>query len=285
MRKDLTEHLEKDCPNRDYKCVYCEEKGTYANITGIHDKICDQKPVPCPNAECSEAIQRCGMKRHLGECDYQNELCKYTRLGCDQIMKRKDMVVHKNDDKYHLHMALDTITKSEDRRHSLSNGKCMTFKLTEYQKKKENNERFNSFPVYTSLSGYRMTILVCAYGCNDHKGTHVSVYAEILKGKYDTELKWPFTGCITITLLNQLEDENHYTRMIDVMTTDNVHVGHGLGYSNFISHSDLRYKLQEWVMTQYLKDDTLFFRVSVDANTTHKPWLECTKNSSCIVLP
>ena len=32
-RKGLAEHLEKDCPNRDYECEQCGEKGTYVSIT------------------------------------------------------------------------------------------------------------------------------------------------------------------------------------------------------------------------------------------------------------
>ena len=48
MKKDLDKHLE-NCPNRDHKCEYCGEKGTYAHITQVHDNICEEKIVPCPN--------------------------------------------------------------------------------------------------------------------------------------------------------------------------------------------------------------------------------------------
>ena len=40
-------------------------------------------------------------------------------------------------------------------------------------------------------------------------GTHVSVFACLVKGRNDDNLPWPFTGEVTFTLLNQLEDENH----------------------------------------------------------------------------
>ena len=42
-----------------------------------------------------------------------------------------------------------------------------------------------------------MTLSVIANGWGDGEGTHVSVSAPILKGKYDSMLKWPFTGNIT----------------------------------------------------------------------------------------
>ena len=33
VKKQVKEHLRKDCPNRDYTCKHCGEKGTYAEIT------------------------------------------------------------------------------------------------------------------------------------------------------------------------------------------------------------------------------------------------------------
>ena len=40
----------------------------------------------------------------------------------------------------------------------------------------------------------------------------ISVLASLMKGRNDENSSWPFTGEVTITLLNQLEDENHHTR-------------------------------------------------------------------------
>ena len=34
--------------------------------------------------------------------------CKYESIGCDVRKKRRDMPDHKQDDKLHLHMAIDT---------------------------------------------------------------------------------------------------------------------------------------------------------------------------------
>ena len=32
-----------------------------------------------------------------------------------------------------------------------------------------------------------------------------------MRGEFDSDLKWPFRGDITIQLLNQLEDKEHHT--------------------------------------------------------------------------
>ena len=101
--------------------------------------------------------------------------------------------------------------------------------------------------------------------------THVSVFLKFLEGKYDAELKWPFIGKVTIALLNQAVDKYHHEITANISNTINVNAGTKndiCGYSRFIAHSELTSK-------SYLKDDTLYFRVLVQA-TDHKPWLECT---------
>ena len=56
-----------------------------------------------------------------------------------------------------------------------------------------------------------MCVRVYANGDGDAAGTHVSVFGSLMKGRNEDNLPWPFTGKVTITLLNQLTDENHYT--------------------------------------------------------------------------
>ena len=54
-----------------------------------------------------------------------------------------------------------------------------------------------------------MCIRVDANGWSSGNGTHISVFAYLMKGDNDDSLTWPFTGSITFELLNQLEDNNH----------------------------------------------------------------------------
>ena len=141
MKKDLNEHLEKECPNRNHKCEYCGEEDTYANITKIHDNECGKKPLPCSNAGCTEKLQRAELQDHLeNNCEFAEISCKYESIGCDMKMKRKDMRVHEQDDKVHLHKALDTVV--ELRKNILRKGEAFVFKLTGYEIKKGNNEIF-----------------------------------------------------------------------------------------------------------------------------------------------
>ena len=113
-----------------------------------------------------------------------------------------------------------------------------------------------------------MCLWVYANGCKEGKGTHVSVFACLIRGEFDDHLKWPFRCRVTIAMLNQLEDNNHITETISFTnTTDNKVIGRvtdgergsGLGYDTFIAHTDLTYDPAK--NCQYLKYDCLRFRI------------------------
>ena len=275
MRKDLPHHLERDCPNRDYECQHCGEMGTFTNISLVHDKICEKKIVPCPNADCTETMPRKDIEKHLStECTVA---CKYANIGCRKISKREKMAVHEElDDKIHLFLAINTINELKKVLRD-----SMTFKLTGFYGEKSEDQTFYSPSFYTSPQGYHMKMRVDPNGCGASKGTHISVYAKVLDGKYDDDITWPFQGKVTLDLLNQLENTNHYTRNIlsggpGNEDKYNKHMrpgGTGLGTRTFIPHSQLGRNPAK--NTQYLKDDTLYFRVSIHT-PHHKPWLQCT---------
>ena len=105
-----------------------------------------------------------------------------------------------------------------------------------------------------------------------------------MRGKNDDNLSWPFRGKVTITLLNQLADENHHIYTVvypeDKDEEYNRRVvngdrgSKGYGSAKFISHDRLGYDAEQ--NFQYLKDDCLYFRVTATAPDPVKPWLTCT---------
>ena len=48
----------------------------------------------------------------------------------------------------------------------------------------------------------------------DGSGSHLSVYAQLMRGEYDNELEWPFEGDIRVELQNWRADKNHHLRTI-----------------------------------------------------------------------
>ena len=277
IRKHLDQHLKTKCPKRAYECPHCGEKGTFASITEDHDQVCEKKMVACPNkgSGCSLSMERRTTKEHVSsDCEYTEVACVYESLGCGVRMLRKDIVEHQeNEDKDHLHLMLKVNVAREEQHKTLSEGEAVVFQLPGYASKKEKNESFYSTPFYTHPGGYKMCINIDANGYDDGKGTHVSVYTKFLEGRCDNQLHWPFLGTVTYELLNQLGDDNHHRVVITHGVADNMRVGSSRGYPKFVPHSSLGHNPA--TNTQYLLDDTLYFRVSVKVDN-HKPWLVCT---------
>ena len=107
-----------------------------------------------------------------------------------------------------------------------------------------------------------MAVRVSTNGDGEARGSYLSLYACILEGQHDGKLNWPFAGDITVTLLNQVEDKNHSHMVVKIEPEDGVQVNSSWGIASFIPHGDLGYDPGK--NTQYLKDDTLSFRVSVE---------------------
>ena len=113
LKKDLEEHLQTDCPNRDHECEHCGKKSPYAFITQVHDGKCRKKIIPCPNAGCGDTFERQQVRKHVRtKCLYAVIPCKYKGIGCDTELKREDMAAHEQDDKL-LHKALETVHKAQ----------------------------------------------------------------------------------------------------------------------------------------------------------------------------
>ena len=167
---------------------------------------------------------------------------------------------------------MDSIRTITDNK-TLKDGEPMVFKVTGYNARKAIVTWFYSDSFYTSPGGYKMCIRVDANGNTSGHGTHVSVHTKLLEGAYDASLSWPFMGSVTFMLLNQLADDNHHSWMLKYETKHNANVGSAWGKPQFISHSALPHDPVK--NTQYLKRDTLYFRVTVKANN-HTSWLVCT---------
>ena len=276
VKKDLEKHLEEDCSNRPAECQHCGEKGTYVGMQ-THDATCERKEVPCPEVGCTESRPRGDMKGHIErECLFSMTPCKFANIGCKRKLERKEKAAHEEDANLHFKMALDAVVELKDtnaKLQTLSSKTAITFALSDYRKTKEAKKIVTFPPFYSSPNGYRMALRVDAAGNGCGAGTHVSVFTPLLEGVYDAGLKWPLVGRVTITLLNQVEDKNHHICSLPCLADDNRRVGSVWGRSQFIPHSALAHDPVR--NTQYLKDDTLYFRVSVEV-ADRKPWLECS---------
>ena len=144
----------------------------------------------------------------------------------------------------------------------------VTIKMDGFDELKKKGSKWYSRPFYTGMGGYKMCLRVNANGCGAGRGTHVTVFTYLMRGEFDSHLKWPFRGTVTILLVNQLEDKEHHTQSYAysdktpdanaTRVTDGERSG-GWGYSEFLPHSKLGLSVAN--NHQYLKDDCLIFYI------------------------
>ena len=284
LRKDMEKHTQRECPRRQYKCPHCEEAGEYEERTTEHLEVCPKMKVPCPNALCNTSISRCNVSSHRQSCIYEKVPCKYANIGCKENVLRKDLKEHEDNNQQHLNLAINTVHQLKTivasiARIQSSQNKPIIFRVTNFEHLKSSNEIYYTPSFYTSPDGYKMCIRVDANGNGNGKDTDISVFAYLMQGENDDHLLWPFTGMVTFELLNQLEDKNHHSASTtfhkDNEVTQRV-VGQEMasnayGHSRYIYHSRLGLNVAKNCL--YLKNDCLYFRITVKAEGSTKPWL------------
>ncbi len=147
--------------------------------------------------------------------------------------------------------------------------------MANYERHKRDNDRWYSDGFYTHSQGCKMCLSVHANGAGKSEGTHVSCYIYLMRGEFDNNLKWPFRGAVTITLLNQREDNHHLTHTVSfhdqtpnhvtARVTSGERAAIGPGQHRFIPLSELGYNRA--TKRQYLVNSCLYFRVKVEMHT------------------
>ena len=138
-----------------------------------------------------------------------------------------------------------------------------------FKEHKSKDLRIDGPKKYTHPKGYRYQISIRPNG-SLHAigyGTHVSVKVYAIASEHDTRLKFPARFTITLELLNQHRDQDHYRRDIRCEVKDDGGLARiasvdykGIGFDRtYISHADLEWNADK--QTQYLKNDCLKFRV------------------------
>ena len=304
LRRDLEGHKATDCPKRRFACTHCGFEATYQEIVEDHWPKCSKYPLECPN-DCGERdIERQDLPDHLDVCPLEVIQCEFDYAGCKEKAQRREMQFHvERSVKNHLQMVamhakiqekqiealtaqvhlLVTALQCSSSNRSLNYLSPLShlaffpppvFTMTNFEQHKSDDNQWFSPPFYSYIGGYKMCISVYANGSDTGKGTHVSVYLHMMAGEYDNDLKWPFHGEVTVQLLNQRNNLNHWEDALiengDYSSNDckecfarvqGMHqCGREWGYPEFIPHEGLGYDVDK--DCQYLKNDCLKFQVN-----------------------
>ena len=135
------------------------------------------------------------------------------------------------------------------------------FTITDVAKRRESGNLYYSPPFV--VAKYKMCLSVYCGGVGAGKGTHISMYACLLKGEDDDSLEWPFCGDITVEVLNWHGDHDHYKNVLSLDSPDcpsharvmtEATESAGYGKPQFMPLSTLSSK--------YLEDECMRLRVS-----------------------
>ncbi|KAL5503180.1 hypothetical protein EMCRGX_G010087 [Ephydatia muelleri] len=93
-RRDLREHMTKQCTLRKIQCQYCNHENTFYVITGSHSSVCPNYPVPCPNKCGIKGVKRSELNKHELQCPMRTATCPYSEAGCKEKLFVKDVAEH-----------------------------------------------------------------------------------------------------------------------------------------------------------------------------------------------
>ena len=301
IRKNLEEHKQNTCTSRPLNCEYCQWLGT-CEIMNTHYSECQKYPIPCPNNCGKKGIPVQEVEDHLQECLEQEIKCSYSDLGCRKVFKRRTSENHhKNFKDAHMHLLQSRVSLLTQAFVEIWGGGSSNFasassqidplslvsrpwlenpklfpsmpwiiRMDEFSKKKaQNSVEWTSDPFFTTPTGYKLCLWVCAGGGSQDIEDHISVFTALQRGPNDDILSWPFDKTVRVTLLNQLEDRYHHSRLIPFKHVDcegnqlkpGEKAAKGWGHAMFISHSHFDKRPSR--NCQYLKDDCLFFKIEL----------------------
>ncbi|XP_070532661.1 TNF receptor-associated factor 2-like [Ptychodera flava] len=116
-RGHLTKHLESECDMRIVICDYCADAITWKELK-IHHKECPKFPIKCDFCG-KENILRELYHIHIdsvnGDCTKNIGPCKYSMIGCAQMVELEKMEVHLRDASIrHLDLLYDETIKTSE---------------------------------------------------------------------------------------------------------------------------------------------------------------------------
>ncbi|KAM7441509.1 hypothetical protein ABFA07_009397 [Porites harrisoni] len=307
QKRFLQKHLDKDCPKKIIACPYCDERHLREDKKAHLAEECPKLPLPCPN-KCDKKLEipRDELDKHIEEdCPKTKMMCEFESIGCTHRCSREKMPKHyksnmiehvrsiflkinEQDERLEKHENMlqenADLIKGVDKRvgdlEKIANSQLI-WRIEDYTRKLKEAKAGNGDTLFsptftTSKHGYRLCASVCLNGDGKGKGSHMSVFISVLRGAFDALLKWPFDYRVTFYLLDQ--DQDHTQRKhIKFSIKPNpcpenepflgrpkLEKNASFGGAKFAKHDEIETR-------NYLKDDTIFLKISVDCDGLSEP--------------
>uniref|UniRef100_A0A669E092 TNF receptor-associated factor n=1 Tax=Oreochromis niloticus TaxID=8128 RepID=A0A669E092_ORENI len=146
----------------------------------------------------------------------------------------------------------------------------LIWKIRDYKRRKQDavaakTLSLYSQPFYTGYFGYKMCARVYLNGDGMGKGTHLSLFFVVMRGEYDALLPWPFKQKVTLMLMDQGPSRKH---LGDAFKPDpnSSSFRRPVAEMNIASGCPLFVSQNVLETGTYIKDDTIFIKVTVDTS-------------------
>ncbi|XP_065177602.1 TNF receptor-associated factor 3-like [Sycon ciliatum] len=198
-----------------------------------------------------------------------------SKSGLASLFSRRDSSPSRSSPSDLLKTTQDRVNSLEQRLYSLeSSQSCngvLIWKLEEFSKHrraaiKGTMRHITSAPFYTSPHGYKLCARVYLNGDGLGEGSFVSLYTVVMRGEYDSVLRWPFGARVTLTLLDQGTAQRHHHEKF-VPDGRQSSFGRPVGEANVASGCPKFFKLSGLEHYDYVRDDTIVFRIRVDTSS------------------
>ncbi|XP_028400904.1 TNF receptor-associated factor 4-like isoform X2 [Dendronephthya gigantea] len=219
--EEITTHMSEECPKRLTLCQYCNKQVGHSELQE-HLRDCPRFPLSCPNSCGVRQIPREEINRHVTtDCSAILEVCPFKFAGCGHKCPRSNINRHlENKMKEHLNLMCKLSVKQSKEINELQavvkhckpfNQGQLLWKIEKFSACLETAKEISGYeihspPFYTDQYGYKFMIVAFPNGNGSGEGTHLSLYVRLLVGEYDSLLKWPFLGDISLTLIEQSSD-------------------------------------------------------------------------------
>ena len=224
-------------------------------------------------------LERQHLESHISkDCLFIVVDCDFQHVGCEVRLPRRDMPAHLSESVVsHLSLqaskvkeVVGNVKRLEDENNELRKQvvkltehlKICTlicpveFTLTEFMKQKKKDAEWRSQPFYNDLRGYKLCLVVYPNGYGYFRNKWVSINIVLMKGEFDDQLKWPFTGRVCVQLLNQDQDKGHKVITI-TFSQDAVTQGE----ESMNRHSYIKLQPHSQLRPRYLQNECLKFHI------------------------
>ena len=271
QRRMVEEHEMESCPKRPiemqvaslmrkFEVITAENKMLKQELSEMKEEMIEVKQTSQKQQEELIEVKEANEQVKESNRKQQEELSE-VKLELSEVKKKNE---HLQNDIENVQKSYDQLERKQDAIKADIDEKCVYlqthttplpvppfyFTVPNFEQYLQNNLAYKSVAFYSHPCGYKMYVSIFPNSTGSYSGTHLHLCVNIQRGEFDDQLQWPFKGEVTIQVYNRTTEKWSNEKTI-VLTKEECRMEHvqrcvgvssnmGWGYTNFLSHSELK---------------------------------------------